>query len=108
MAALGREIFPKFPICSVPNKSDPVPVIGSKETDLDSLEDYTYVTNHGPDKSFTKVYYDRGIAQLPAITPATAKSAAVGNSILYPTSDFLSSCHLCKKKLQGKDIYMYR
>lgn len=26
----------------------------------------------------------------------------------YPTSDFLNSCHLCNKKLHGKDIYMYR
>ncbi|GFS38506.1 cyclin-dependent kinase, putative [Actinidia rufa] len=26
----------------------------------------------------------------------------------YPASDFLSSCHLCQKKLHGKDIYMYR
>ncbi|KAI3878238.1 hypothetical protein MKX03_005067 [Papaver bracteatum] len=26
----------------------------------------------------------------------------------YPRSDFLSSCFLCKEKLHGKDIYMYR
>ncbi|KAI3875301.1 hypothetical protein MKX03_000728 [Papaver bracteatum] len=26
----------------------------------------------------------------------------------YPPSDFLSSCSLCRKKLHGKDIYMYR
>ncbi|XP_062091187.1 FCS-Like Zinc finger 13-like [Humulus lupulus] len=26
----------------------------------------------------------------------------------FPTSDFLSCCHLCRKKLHGKDIYMYR
>ncbi|KAI3924819.1 hypothetical protein MKW98_031070 [Papaver atlanticum] len=26
----------------------------------------------------------------------------------YPLSDFLSSCFLCRKKLHGKDIYMYR
>ncbi|RZC85382.1 hypothetical protein C5167_041565 [Papaver somniferum] len=26
----------------------------------------------------------------------------------YPPSDFLSSCYLCRKKLHGKDIYMYR
>ncbi|XP_059637114.1 FCS-Like Zinc finger 14-like [Cornus florida] len=27
---------------------------------------------------------------------------------IFPASDFLSSCHLCRKKLHGKDIYMYR
>ncbi|KAJ4952272.1 hypothetical protein NE237_029104 [Protea cynaroides] len=26
----------------------------------------------------------------------------------FPTPDFLSSCHLCRKKLHGRDIYMYR
>ncbi|XP_043721383.1 FCS-Like Zinc finger 14-like [Telopea speciosissima] len=26
----------------------------------------------------------------------------------FLTPDFLSSCHLCRKKLHGKDIYMYR
>uniref|UniRef100_A0A1D1Z1W8 FLZ-type domain-containing protein n=1 Tax=Anthurium amnicola TaxID=1678845 RepID=A0A1D1Z1W8_9ARAE len=26
----------------------------------------------------------------------------------FPTADFLSSCYLCKKKLHGVDIYMYR
>ncbi|KAL9661209.1 hypothetical protein QQ045_026031 [Rhodiola kirilowii] len=26
----------------------------------------------------------------------------------FPTSEFLSSCNLCRKKLSGKDIYMYR
>ncbi|XP_065848580.1 FCS-Like Zinc finger 14-like [Euphorbia lathyris] len=91
------------------NKSDPIPVLGAKETDSDSFEeDYTYVTNHGPENSFTKVYYDRGISQRtqqvsPALAPARPPAAS-----LYPTSDFLSSCHLCLKKLHGKDIYMYR
>ncbi|KAJ4953555.1 hypothetical protein NE237_030387 [Protea cynaroides] len=26
----------------------------------------------------------------------------------FLTPDFLSSCHLCRKKLHGRDIYMYR
>ncbi|CAA6664621.1 unnamed protein product [Spirodela intermedia] len=26
----------------------------------------------------------------------------------FPAADFLSSCYLCKKKLHGGDIYMYR
>ena len=26
----------------------------------------------------------------------------------FPSADFLSSCYLCKKKLHGEDIYMYR
>ncbi|MQL77999.1 hypothetical protein Taro_010438 [Colocasia esculenta] len=27
---------------------------------------------------------------------------------VFPAADFLSSCYLCKKKLHGEDIYMYR
>uniref|UniRef100_A0A1S3XY54 FLZ-type domain-containing protein n=1 Tax=Nicotiana tabacum TaxID=4097 RepID=A0A1S3XY54_TOBAC len=34
--------------------------------------------------------------------------AKFGDFPRYPDSDFLSSCHLCNKKLHGKDIYMYR
>ncbi|KAK3212898.1 hypothetical protein Dsin_017604 [Dipteronia sinensis] len=26
----------------------------------------------------------------------------------YPSDDFLSFCHSCNKKLEGKDIYIYR
>ncbi|KAF2304129.1 hypothetical protein GH714_027946 [Hevea brasiliensis] len=53
------------------NRSDPISVISGKncercnncdlkEMETESLEDYTYVTSHGPDKSSTKVYYDNG------------------------------------------------
>ncbi|GMI88540.1 hypothetical protein like AT1G74940 [Hibiscus trionum] len=30
------------------------------------------------------------------------------DDVVYSTSDFLSFCHLCRKNLHGKDIYMYR
>ncbi|MED6166111.1 hypothetical protein PIB30_105848 [Stylosanthes scabra] len=84
--------LPKRNVC-VPylNRSEP---IGSLE------EDYTYVTCHVPNKTFTKVYYYHhgGCEELSSdfVEP------------LFPTSNFLSSCHLCGKKLDGKDIYMYR
>ncbi|KAJ0983783.1 hypothetical protein J5N97_002139 [Dioscorea zingiberensis] len=29
-------------------------------------------------------------------------------SSTYPALDFLNYCHMCRKRLQGKDIYMYR
>ncbi|XP_020587404.1 uncharacterized protein LOC110029441 [Phalaenopsis equestris] len=34
------------------------------------------------------------------------RSVAAGGE--FPAADFLSCCYLCRKKLQGKDIYMYR
>ncbi|OMO67149.1 hypothetical protein CCACVL1_20760 [Corchorus capsularis] len=97
--------------------------IRGKYEDLE-MESFTYVTSHKPGKSScTRVYYDGGSnkehdrlikeTKIP-IQPATATAAEARFVVedddvpSYPTSDFLSSCHLCRKKLHGKDIYMYR
>ncbi|XP_022754777.1 uncharacterized protein LOC111303041 [Durio zibethinus] len=85
-----------------------------EDLEMESLEDYTYVTSHGPGKSSTKVYYDGGYEQMRSCTPYDSNgfkeipAASFVEDVTYPTSDFLSSCHLCRKKLHGKDIYMYR
>ena len=87
-----------------------------EDIEMENLEDYTYVTSHGPGKSSTKVYYDRGDEQRRSSTrhdtngfgAVKENPAARFVDVAYPTSDFLSSCHLCRKKLHGKDIYMYR
>ncbi|GMI94937.1 hypothetical protein like AT1G74940 [Hibiscus trionum] len=96
--------------------------------EMDSLEDYTVViSHHGPGKSSTKVYFNgeqqrternnnnsghdrNGLFGAVKETPSSPSSTAEGlvEDVVYPTLDFLSSCHLCKKKLHGKDIYMYR
>ncbi|CAK7352370.1 unnamed protein product [Dovyalis caffra] len=95
---------------------------GFEEMEMESLEDYTYVTIHGPNQSFTKVYYDGGeygkrghqkydrrCENMGFISVTKELPAKVVKDVsVYPTSDFLSSCHLCRKKLHGKDIYMYR
>lgn len=89
------------------------------------MEDYTYVTFHGPNQSFTMVYYgegERGGAA--AGRGGCGKSGGLGGSMRRAGSvgggegggegpvlqalDFLNSCHLCGKKLHGEDIYMYR
>lgn len=98
--------------------------------DEESLENYTYVTCRLPNnKPFTKVYYDSGDNnnnniygrsiinhrkndlgrcdnQMSIFDSPSVRSGEEFSS--FPTSDFLSSCHLCRKKLHGKDIYMYR
>lgn len=131
----GRDVLPKYAICSSNHtRSTPIPVNYAtgdrfsaasrgcdKEFEDDSCEDYTYVTCHGPNnESFTKVYYgggdnyngrsrrsnqtnDFGIFNLPTTTTRCPDEFST-----FPTSDFLSCCHLCRKKLDGKDIYMYR
>ncbi|KAH7519325.1 hypothetical protein FEM48_Zijuj08G0024300 [Ziziphus jujuba var. spinosa] len=130
----GREILAKYAICSPNlNRSEPIPVNSAKkserltngnneEAEEESLENYTYVTcRHGPNKtSFTRVYYDgveRSIDNNPRNDLGrsnnlgifhTSPSSCSEEFSVFPTSDFLSSCHLCRKKLHGKDIYMYR
>lgn len=111
----GHEILAKFAVCSN-NKSisPPVPVSSGKncercfqDLEIESLEDYTYVTCHGPNnKSVTRVYYDGSVTTVKESSASFAEDDV--SAAYYPTSDFLSSCHLCKKNLHGKDIYMYR
>ncbi|KAK4355758.1 hypothetical protein RND71_024729 [Anisodus tanguticus] len=109
------------------NRSLPIPVISSSknsatytskfdETDMDSFEEYTIVTCRAPgNKGYTKVYGGENRPEYR--TPArkfnrpsvfNISPARIGDFPAYPNSDFLSSCHLCQKKLHGKDIYMYR
>ncbi|KAK1365147.1 FCS-Like Zinc finger 13-like [Heracleum sosnowskyi] len=108
------------------NKSVPISVGcvrnrgNAEQNDGDSLEDFTYVTSYGPNKkSHTRVYYDgceksrnRSVrissknhrACVFYICPETSSSTVQSSG----RSDFLSSCHMCRKKLHGEDIYMYR
>ncbi|KAE8687578.1 Oligouridylate binding protein 1B isoform 1 [Hibiscus syriacus] len=87
----------------------------------DNSEDYTFViSHHGHGKSSTKVYineeqrHDRNgffsgaVKETPLSPSLTEAAARFVEDEEYPTSNFLSSCHLCKKKLHGQDIYMYR
>lgn len=102
------------------NRSIAIVVNSGKNCDsfleMESAEDYTYVTSHGHGKSSTKVYYDGGEQRRSCSGPDRNVFGAVKETpaarfvedYTYPTSDFLSSCHLCRKKLHGKDIYMYR
>ncbi|KAF5458704.1 hypothetical protein F2P56_022717 [Juglans regia] len=133
----GHEVLAKYAVCSCNlNRSNPISVNSNKFCDRlkggyedfegANSENYTYVTCHGPSKSFTRVYYDGGheyglnsgherndhlefdrcSKKLGNIKDSETRSEETFSG--YPTSDFLSSCHLCSKNLHGKDIYMYR
>lgn len=86
-------------------------------------EEFTYVTCHGPNKSVssTRVYYDRGdgrnriqlcdgLGRKVGVFKISSSPARLYEDTcpLESDSDFLSSCHLCRKALHGEDIYMYR
>ncbi|XP_077230862.1 FCS-Like Zinc finger 14-like [Tasmannia lanceolata] len=113
------------------SRSDPIPVSsarvstkfrgGFEEPEIGCCESYTSVTSHGPNKSnVTRVYCDKAegggefhrsvldrrwkngglfCASPPRYTDEIPR---------FPAADFLNSCYLCRKKLHGKDIYMYR
>lgn len=86
-------------------------------TDIELSEDYTCVITHGPNPKTTHIYGDyvlkchnfeltncsgnegNEIGLTPAVT---------GSTPVYPSDNFLSFCYSCNKKLEGKDIYMYR
>ncbi|KAG2324246.1 hypothetical protein Bca4012_038779 [Brassica carinata] len=101
------------------NRYDPVCYSGRfrfPEIDL-SDEEYTYVTSPGGP---TKVYYSDDGFELfengsefddrrkhkPLLI--TDEPPVIKRQIIKDSIEFLSSCCLCKKRLQGKDIYMYK
>ncbi|KAE8691385.1 Oligouridylate binding protein 1B isoform 1 [Hibiscus syriacus] len=61
----------------------------------DLKEDYTHVISRPRGKS---IHYVK----------ENPEAILAKDDVVYPTSDFLASCHFCRKKLHGKDIYMYR
>ncbi|CAL0306935.1 unnamed protein product [Lupinus luteus] len=117
------ETSPKYAVCvsSLNRSSIPIPVHSNGFQREIDVEDYTYVTCHVPNKTFTKVYFDGGEGDIKKhvyinnnniikasglkVTPPTT---SIEPELSFPTSTFLSSCHLCRNKLHGKDIYMYR
>ncbi|KAH9618158.1 hypothetical protein KSS87_010156 [Heliosperma pusillum] len=126
----GGEILAKYALNGpFSYRSNPIPMNNSssinynkyegadyEELDDMSDEEFTYVTCHVPNKpKTTRVYYDgvayghvtrSGINQNLGVF--TISSPATSFDYTSSNSHFLSSCHLCKKTLHGKDIYMYR
>nr|GMD32159.1 protein mard1 [Ipomoea batatas] len=94
----------------------PARIVGSFGRSLEEEEEeeeYTVVTCRGSDnKPYTKVYGEVPSSRNPARSNRPSvfmiSPARLGDIPACPDSDFLSSCHLCRKKLSGKDIYMYR
>lgn len=133
VAALDKsssETRAKFVVGSLNfSRSDPVPIRSKMNSyrsrggfdELRCSESFTMVTCHGSNKTtITRVgcdgregggefygsEYDRTLRNLGmffASPPRFSEEIPATH-----TADFLSSCYLCRKKLHGKDIYMYR
>lgn len=118
VAALGEDSANKTVCSRNSSKSNPIPVKNCsrirrefEEMEMETMEDYTIVICHDPNKPCTRVYCngmrgDDSIPNRPSVfhLPPTRKS---GDVMGFLDSDFLDSCHLCNKILHGKDVYMY-
>ncbi|WMV42811.1 hypothetical protein MTR67_036196 [Solanum verrucosum] len=95
-------------------------LVGSiSASDIELSEDYTCVRTRGPNAKVTHIFCDCILEchnnELPnfcknanekTVLPEVTDSSEVLTS--FPSSDFLRFCSSCKKRLDGKDIYMYR
>ncbi|CAA7403043.1 unnamed protein product [Spirodela intermedia] len=93
-------------------------------SDIEQSEDYTCIISHGPNPKTTHIFGDcileSDTSELAAFigdTNMQGEEERRGSSwmldcaedlVPLPSEDFLSVCYSCKKKLDGKDIYMYR
>ncbi|XP_019192871.1 PREDICTED: uncharacterized protein LOC109187199 [Ipomoea nil] len=121
-----REFLALRAVC---NRAGPIPVnsgrfsgrlaggFGETEAECseEDEEEYTLVTCRGPDNEcYTRLYCDSGIVgSRTSLKPRRPSVFEISPAISfhspgYPDSDFLSSCHMCRKNLHGKDIFMYR
>nr|GMD44278.1 FCS-Like Zinc finger 10-like [Ipomoea batatas] len=99
--------------------SMPAPAGSISTSEIELSEDYTCVRTHGPNPKVTHIFCDcilechnneftnfskngeeeKGLSKGPDCCE---------EHLSYPSSDFLSFCYTCKKKLDGKDIFIYR
>lgn len=85
-------------------------------SEIELSEEYTRVICHGPNPKTTHIYgdcildcctndlssFEKNVTkELPGITTSST-------TMPYMCDDFLSFCYTCNKKLEGKDIYIYR
>uniref|UniRef100_A0A5B6ZSF1 FLZ-type domain-containing protein n=1 Tax=Davidia involucrata TaxID=16924 RepID=A0A5B6ZSF1_DAVIN len=96
--------------------------IGSlSASEIELSEDYTCVKTYGPNPKTTHIFGDCILEchnndstnfskneenQIELPLPVEVKCSEIPPP--HPSSDFLSFCYSCKKKLDGEDIYMYR
>nr|XP_009797680.1 PREDICTED: uncharacterized protein LOC104244072 isoform X2 [Nicotiana sylvestris] len=77
--------------------------------EMEMCEEYTCVISHvGTNLIKKREYFDgEFIGNTNSQKSATA-TVNHGDTMKFRTADFLNSCFLCKKQLQGLDIFMYR
>ncbi|KAK9060593.1 hypothetical protein SSX86_021299 [Deinandra increscens subsp. villosa] len=121
------------PVFSVSPRSNPIPIFSKRPTmedvEIELLEEYTCVISHvGSNLIKKREYFDDGFKRKIRVNGCrtdwvsgvgggygggvfcspSPPVVVVGGGMVFDDVDFLSSCYLCKKKLHGLDIFMYR
>lgn len=123
------------PVFSVSPRSNPIPIFSKNpieaDVEIELLEEYTCVISHvGNNLIKRREYFDDGFKRKCCVNGGHTTSYWVstngggggggvfcspsppvvggGGEMVFEDVDFLSSCNLCKKKLHGLDIFMYR
>lgn len=134
----GHNNTPPNPVFSASPRSNPIPIFSKRpikdDIEIELLEEYTCVISHVGNNLIKKMeYFDDGFKTGfngiggrttsywvtanggggggggGGVFCAPSPPVAVGGGVtVFEDGDFLSSCHLCKKKLHGLDIFMYR
>nr|GEZ87006.1 hypothetical protein [Tanacetum cinerariifolium] len=120
-------------VFAVSPRSDPIPIFSNRpikenDVDIELLEEYTCVISHvGNNLIKKREYFDDGIEKKIGVNSFWVSSTnggggygggvfcapsppvfSSGGVMVLEEVDFLSCCCLCKKKLHGLDIFMYR
>ncbi|PIA43986.1 hypothetical protein AQUCO_01800213v1 [Aquilegia coerulea] len=111
---------------AISSRSEPIPIvkIGDQPQEMKLSESYTCVISHlgnGNEKNSIKKneYFDVPDDKNGGTTTFcgnytnsglffTSPPKMTETEALFQTADFLGSCYLCRKKLHGLDIFMYR
>ncbi|KAL1822425.1 hypothetical protein ACET3Z_009203 [Daucus carota] len=117
------------PIPIFGNMGDSKPVGSNFDDDMELSEEYTCVISHiGNNLVKKREYFDGNLTNkcetivakkggsywvssgifTEASPPSISNAGESAAMAVFGTADFLSSCYLCKKKLHGLDIFMYR
>ncbi|CAH1426802.1 unnamed protein product [Lactuca virosa] len=123
------------PVFSVSPRSNPIPIFSKRpskdDVEIELLEEYTCVISHvGNNMIKKREYFDDGFKRRSVnggrttsywvsttgggggggggVFCSPSPPVVIGGGTVFEDGDFLSSCHLCKKKLHGLDIFMYR
>ncbi|XP_060180365.1 FCS-Like Zinc finger 8 isoform X2 [Lycium barbarum] len=120
MVVLGSQLKIQIPTLpppfNSPTDSPPSPGAFSSlsAAEMELSEEYTCVISYGPNPRTTHIFDDCIVESCCGVvkySESRKENEFINPSppMSYPSENFLSFCHTCKKNLGiGKDIYMYR